>query len=104
VSRLPRSLRGHLCGANPIPSRSGGQGGNLPGLRSLWQGARNLVYCDGCHDADLMLIGVAPGRQEDEQGKPFVGPDRQSYPRRPVLRRLRKRPRRAGHVCRTRRA
>jgi DNA polymerase len=40
---------------------------------SLWVGARNLVFDDGCRDTDLMLIGEAPGRQEDEQGKPFVG-------------------------------
>lgn len=39
----------------------------------LWEGARTLVYDDGSHHADLMLIGEAPGRQEDEQGKPFVG-------------------------------
>ena len=40
---------------------------------SLWEGARNLVFDEGCRDAGLMLIGEAPGRQEDEQGKPFVG-------------------------------
>ena len=39
----------------------------------LWEGAQTLVYDDGSHNADLMLIGEAPGRQEDEQGKPFVG-------------------------------
>ena len=35
--------------------------------------AINTVFCDGNPDADIMLIGEAPGAQEDEQGKPFVG-------------------------------
>jgi DNA polymerase len=29
---------------------------------------------DGPLDADVMIIGEAPGRYEDEAGKPFVGP------------------------------
>jgi DNA polymerase len=35
--------------------------------------ATQLVFGDGSPDADIVLIGEAPGRQEDEQGKPFVG-------------------------------
>ncbi len=35
--------------------------------------ARNLVFADGNPDAKVMLIGEAPGRDEDEQGLPFVG-------------------------------
>ncbi len=35
--------------------------------------ARNLVFADGEADADLMVIGEAPGYEEDAQGKPFVG-------------------------------
>lgn len=35
--------------------------------------ARNLVFADGNPAADLMLIGEAPGRDEDAQGLPFVG-------------------------------
>lgn len=35
--------------------------------------ARNLVFADGNPDADVMLIGEAPGEQEDRQGLPFVG-------------------------------
>jgi DNA polymerase len=35
--------------------------------------ARNTVFCDGVESADIMLVGEAPGREEDEQGKPFVG-------------------------------
>ncbi len=32
-----------------------------------------IVNGDGPLDADLCLVGEAPGRQEDEQGRPFVG-------------------------------
>mgnify|MGYP005842649175 CR=1 FL=1 len=39
----------------------------------LKRGARNLVFCDGTPAARLMIIGEAPGRDEDLQGKPFVG-------------------------------
>ena len=33
----------------------------------------NLVFGVGNPQADLMLIGEAPGEQEDKQGEPFVG-------------------------------
>jgi DNA polymerase len=55
----------------------------LPSLRAamaeyrhcdLKMGARNLVFCDGQPGARVMVIGEAPGREEDLQGKPFVGP------------------------------
>src|SRR5205823_4093975 len=36
-------------------------------------GRTNVVFGEGNSDADLMLIGEAPGRYEDEQSKPFVG-------------------------------
>ncbi len=32
-----------------------------------------VVFGDGDTDADLMIIGDAPGRHEDLQGKPFAG-------------------------------
>ena len=35
--------------------------------------ARNTVFADGNPEADLMIIGEAPGRDEDAQGLPFVG-------------------------------
>lgn len=35
--------------------------------------AMNLVFCDGNENADIMIIGEAPGADEDRQGKPFVG-------------------------------
>ena len=39
----------------------------------LKRGARNLVFCDGVPGARVMIVGEAPGRDEDIQGKPFVG-------------------------------
>lgn len=36
--------------------------------------AMNLVFADGNPAARIMLVGEAPGEQEDRQGKPFVGP------------------------------
>jgi uracil-DNA glycosylase family 4 len=35
--------------------------------------ATNLVMGDGNIDAEIMFIGEAPGKNEDEQGLPFVG-------------------------------
>ena len=39
----------------------------------LKKGARNLVFADGRPEARVMIIGEAPGRDEDIQGLPFVG-------------------------------
>lgn len=39
----------------------------------LKRGARNTVFSDGLASAKVMVIGEAPGRDEDIQGKPFVG-------------------------------
>ncbi|WP_457649962.1 uracil-DNA glycosylase [Profundibacter sp.] len=55
---------------------------DLPALRDalaafdhceLKRGARNLVFSDGNPDARVMIIGEAPGRDEDREGRPFVG-------------------------------
>lgn len=42
-------------------------------LCELKKGARNLVFCDGVPGARVMIIGEAPGRDEDREGRPFVG-------------------------------
>ncbi|MEO1638010.1 MAG: uracil-DNA glycosylase [Pseudomonadota bacterium] len=39
----------------------------------LKKGARNFVFCDGVAAARVMIVGEAPGREEDRAGKPFVG-------------------------------
>ena len=39
----------------------------------LAQEATQLVFGDGNPDAEIVFIGEAPGKNEDEQGLPFVG-------------------------------
>ena len=51
----------------------------LAQVMEAWDGtplkaaARRFVFCDGLAGADLMIVGEAPGQEEDRQGKPFVG-------------------------------
>jgi DNA polymerase len=56
--------------------------GSLDDLRAILEGfegcalrttAKQLVFADGNPSARLMLVGEAPGRDEDIQGLPFVG-------------------------------
>jgi len=35
--------------------------------------AKNLVFGKGSADSEVLMVGEAPGRNEDEQGFPFVG-------------------------------
>lgn len=55
---------------------------DLPALRAamegfdhcqLKRGARRLVFADGVATARVMVVGEAPGRDEDIEGRPFVG-------------------------------
>ena len=39
----------------------------------LKRGARNFVFSDGNPAGRVMIIGEAPGEEEDAQGRPFVG-------------------------------
>lgn len=40
---------------------------------ALKQTATNMVFCDGNPAAPVMLVGEAPGADEDRLGRPFVG-------------------------------
>jgi len=40
---------------------------------SLCKSRKNMVFGEGNPDADLVVVGEAPGAQEDETGIPFVG-------------------------------
>ena len=40
----------------------------------LRRGARSFVFADGDPRARVMIVGEAPGREEDIEGRPFVGP------------------------------
>jgi len=59
-----------------------GAAGSLDDLREalaryehceLKRGARNLVFADGRAGARVLVLGEAPGRDEDLEGRPFVG-------------------------------
>ena len=39
----------------------------------LKSGAKSTVFADGVYGARLLVIGEAPGKDEDQLGKPFVG-------------------------------
>lgn len=56
---------------------------DLAGLRAALEGfdqcalrrtATQLVFADGSETARIMLVGEAPGAEEDRSGRPFVGP------------------------------
>lgn len=40
---------------------------------ALKRTAKNTVFADGNPAAKIMLVGEAPGRDEDREGKPFIG-------------------------------
>src|SRR5947209_5798825 len=45
-----------------------------PLCRALVENRTAPVFGEGKLGAKLLLVGEAPGRQEDKQGRPFVGP------------------------------
>ncbi|WP_424832322.1 uracil-DNA glycosylase [Ruegeria sp.] len=68
--------------AAAIAQQAAKSAGSLPELRAameafdlcdLKRGARQLVFADGTPGARVMIVGEAPGRDEDREGKPFVG-------------------------------
>jgi uracil-DNA glycosylase family 4 len=64
---LPEPPQGRLCELNEHIRTHGGCG------FAICEDALNLVPGEGPAGADVMLVGEAPGRFEDEQGRPFVG-------------------------------
>jgi len=67
----------------PAPTPAGSGARDLAGLRAaleafdecgLKRTATQLVFADGSEAARIMLIGEAPGAEEDRAGRPFVGP------------------------------
>jgi DNA polymerase len=57
--------------ADPLPEK-----GDIDACRrcDLWERATQGVGGEGSRKARLMLVGEQPGDEEDQQGKPFVGP------------------------------
>jgi DNA polymerase len=73
-----------VAGPDPVTlSKAAATGSaDLPALKAaladyghcdLRRGAKNLVFSDGFPGARVMIIGEAPGRDEDIEGRPFVG-------------------------------
>jgi DNA polymerase len=73
-----------LASADPVAVAKAvaGQAGTLEDLRAALQafdlcelkrGARNTVFADGNPAARVLILGEAPGAEEDREGRPFVG-------------------------------
>lgn len=78
ITVQPKSLNTVYKNARDICSKAT----NLDDLKCILQNfdgcnlkntAANTVFGDGSHHAKIMLIGEAPGADEDRIGKPFVG-------------------------------
>lgn len=82
----PRQVRQFARTAAPAGETEAGkrvrQARTLQELRAMLEGfegcglkatAKNLCFFRGAEHAPLMVIGEAPGREEDLEGKPFVG-------------------------------
>lgn len=63
--------RGLAAGAGDIAALAQAMAGF--DLCDLRRGARNFVFADGDRRARVMIVGEAPGREEDLEGRPFVG-------------------------------
>jgi DNA polymerase len=70
--------------ADPVAvgKAAAGQARTLPDLHAalagfdlcdLKKGARNTVFADGNPEARVLVLGEAPGAEEDREGRPFVG-------------------------------
>ena len=79
-ANLPLQNEVDVAGSNPPLQKEGR--GNLDTLRisvanctacGLHQGRTQTVFGVGDHNAQWMIIGEAPGAEEDRQGEPFVG-------------------------------
>ncbi|KAA2314585.1 uracil-DNA glycosylase [Pseudooceanicola sediminis] len=83
VRHAPEEVRERLeVDAVDVARQAAQSAGSLDALRTaldaydhceLRLGARNLVFADGVPGARVMILGEAPGRDEDREGRPFVG-------------------------------
>jgi uracil-DNA glycosylase family 4 len=87
ASQAPRPLRfGALAAPARAPAVAGAQSPKRSALAALMKSEQNcrkcvhgttrraFVFGAGNADAAVMVIGEAPGEEEDKQGLPFVGP------------------------------
>ena len=99
LDRFAESIRPSAAAADPapvaapmLPPAAGGLAGQAEALAAragtlaalaeaqagfegleIRRGARNFVFADGNPAARVMVIGEAPGEDEDREGRPFVG-------------------------------
>jgi uracil-DNA glycosylase len=83
AARPPRQFTGRSVGASDQAARDAvSKARSLPELEAMLKSfegcglkatAKNLCFYRGAEHAPLMIIGEAPGRDEDLEGKPFVG-------------------------------
>ena len=77
--RAPAPLTGDAIGDAQAVAASAGSLAELKAALEAFDGcglkrtATNTVFADGMAGGGIMLIGEAPGRDEDRVGKPFVG-------------------------------
>jgi DNA polymerase len=80
MAALPVAMPAPLPGVLSATALAAGAA-DLAGLKAAMAGAdsplretaTNLVFADGVPDSGLMMIGEAPGADEDRLGRPFVG-------------------------------
>jgi uracil-DNA glycosylase family 4 len=63
--------RGQAAGCRDLPTLAQAMRDVATPLRD---GARSFVFADGRPGSRVMIVGEAPGREEDIAGRPFVGP------------------------------
>ncbi|WP_420563301.1 uracil-DNA glycosylase [Thalassobaculum sp.] len=79
VPRAPQAELDRPAEAARVAARTAGSLDELKQVLEGFEGcglkvtATNTVFADGVAGADVMVIGEAPGADEDRQGKPFVG-------------------------------
>jgi len=78
-ARAPLPLEGDAIGSAQAAAASANTLAELKAALEAFDGcalkrtATNAVFADGVAEGRVMLIGEAPGRDEDRIGKPFVG-------------------------------
>lgn len=82
VARPAGSALAACANAVAAAEDAASRAGDLEGLRAalaafahcdLRQGARNLVFAEGIPGARVLVLGPAPGRDEDQEGRVFAG-------------------------------
>ncbi len=70
ISLVPSFVPGHVHATTPDELRAEMQAFEGCALKKT---SKNLVFADGNPQASIMMVGEAPGEDEDRQGLPFVG-------------------------------